>query len=72
MTWQPIETAPRDGTPILVWPVKGADGIIPYVVLPFTHTNAGVVFVTWIEAAGEVWATFNDVTHWMPLPEPPK
>ena len=68
--WLPIETAPRDGTPILAWPIKGSDGFIPYVVVAFDLENCGKVFETWVEAAGEEWATYYP-THWRQLPAPP-
>ena len=69
--WKPIETAPRDGTPIFVWPVNSEIGKIPYVVVAYEHFNGEKLFTTWIEASGEMWATFGDVTHWQPLPAPP-
>ena len=68
--WQPIETAPKDGTPILAWPCgDGWGGKFPYVVqwVPPNEHHDGL----WREAAGEQYDDF-DPTHWMPLPEPPK
>lgn len=56
--WQPIENAPRDGTPILA-----ADkGRYAYVAewIPANRV--------WIGADGMYW----EPTHWMPLPGPPK
>lgn len=54
-TWQPIETAPRDGTPILC-----RDNYeIAYVVEWFRDG--------WIGADNRYWAP----THWQPLPAPP-
>jgi len=69
MIWQPIETAPKDGTVIIVY------GKFPYKV------NVQTVFYQtaawesdefkagWTNASSS-WLA--DVTHWMPLPEPPK
>jgi hypothetical protein len=55
--WQPIETAPRDGTKFLCWVPRG-----PY---------EGISINRWKE--GYWWCTSraNPPTHWMPLPEPP-
>lgn len=58
MEWQPIETAPRDGRPILASDI----GPYAYVVEWFKANKA------WIGADGMYWSP----THWMPLPEPPK
>ena len=72
--WQPIETAPKDGTEILLlkeirW-VNGdsKDGRIGngYWIAPY-----------WFEQKTEIWRSRIDTwidapTHWMPLPEPPK
>lgn len=63
MKWQPIETAPRDGTRILCWCGE-------YVDICFMQDKYEV---------GEVWMTDNCVdfggyempSHWMPLPEAP-
>jgi hypothetical protein len=85
MDWQPIETAPRDGTIIDVWlrraiKKRGFD------------RGTRRTCVTWVRLAdgAEGWAAFDVeddcyqfieqdfagilevVTHWMPLPPPPE
>ena len=69
--WQPIETAPRDGTPVLGYrDIDGIMGMVKWIqsatygewagswdlVLPSTHSEI------------DMWWP----THWMPLPEPPQ
>lgn len=70
--WQPIETAPKDGTEILL-------------IDKYCFNDAAVCH--W-DSIDEVWSfmddsydgdddtydtrIFCDPTHWMPLPEPPK
>jgi hypothetical protein len=63
MNWQKIETAPKDGTPILVYDKDWFDFMGHQIV------------VYWLEDFG--WRSGcdqcpDDPTHWMPLPEPPK
>jgi hypothetical protein len=56
--WQPIETAPKDGTLIIV---PGG--------LAYWRNDEG-----WHTVTGEDWPGKPirwEVTHWMPLPEPP-
>lgn len=71
MEWQRIETAPKDGTAILVCYANNYDtnGFLPVAVRwRAFHPNA----------AGK--EEFRDsrghkiiaITHWMPLPDPPK
>lgn len=67
MDWQPIETAPKDGTRVLI--ASGTD-----VVLAFFDNNAGM----WCENEYDnLWwgptdtARYDGPTHWMPLPAPP-
>ncbi len=55
MQWQPIETAPRDGTPLLVW-----DGDVP--IIAYWHRAA------WRYSPKGYTC---HPTHWMPLPPPP-
>jgi uncharacterized protein DUF551 len=66
--WQPIETAPIDGTDILVC---------------MTHNLSADEWETiqWVDyqIPGAYWPVFSNrvdipfpPTHWMPLPEPPK
>lgn len=59
--WMPIETAPRDGTKVLLWPgyLMGGD--------PMTGWWARLAR-KWV-AAGEPFD--SQPTHWRPLPTPP-
>lgn len=63
--WQPIETAPRDGTPFLAW-------------CPNLHATGGVLIYLWLVGPKQfvtvpgAWADRGGkITHWMPLPAPP-
>ena len=70
--WQPIETAPKDGTSILVFgkpsEVKGA--------IIFRKLGAFTAYFDACDDAfclsGATWmGPFINPTHWMPLPTPP-
>ena len=54
--WQPIESAPKDGTEILLY---------PYAVCKW-DTEDGAFF----RDDSDIWP--QHPTHWMPLPKPPK
>lgn len=60
--WQPIETAPKDGTRVLLHS-------------PDTHTYTGIA-ASWciIDERWEEWDSNHPClpTHWIPLPAPPK
>lgn len=65
--WQPIETAPKDGTLVLAWCVHpfrryGGEGYEGPVIAHWTNHNDGGW--TWYGLTGQF-------THWMPLPQPP-
>jgi hypothetical protein len=74
--WQPIETAPQDGEPILIW--KPAERMVgEYMMAAYWHDDAdGFVPVGGIYKQGyrsSVTGTDQGYpTHWMPLPAPPK
>lgn len=62
MAWQPIETAPKDGTRVLLWARAES-------------TNYGYACVIGFHARGEWWTgpvRALDAMHWMPLPEVPE
>jgi hypothetical protein len=75
VSWQPIETAPKDGAEILLCKATDADG-----------KPMGKAFGLFVQRAAwcgdEGWVVycslpsephlFFEPTHWMPLPEPPK
>jgi len=73
--WQPIETAPKDGTIVnCLWPGYGNAGQL--------HEGYCVYKRDWYSLGGrelELWwtganfknPTAKDPTHWMPLPAPP-
>ena len=62
--WQPIETAPKGGT---------------YILLFGMHTRSALSVMIVARWDGDTWQSSDDgygayiePTHWMPLPEPPK
>jgi hypothetical protein len=58
MTWQPIKTAPKDATEILLW--CSDEGTIR------------MGWFTSLKWVGGYMAKECDPTHWMPLPLPPQ
>jgi hypothetical protein len=74
MEWKPIETAPKDGSTILVWG--------KYMIHPSPaewNMNRKEWRAVWdgsrvIESQGDTWIDYAEpsgVSHWMPLPKPP-
>ena len=63
--WQPIETAPKDGTKIIAFDHHAGVVIVRWR-MRWPETGC-----EWIEATGEEYENYRP-THWMPLPEPPK
>jgi hypothetical protein len=62
MNWQPIETAPKDGTWVLgYFPMLG--------VSQMKWFSYGSYTEHWMRFGG--WTPVDNPTHWMPLPEPP-
>jgi hypothetical protein len=65
--WQPMETAPQDGTMILLFPSS-----------EWTEDTDGDYEVTYWDADLGGWYQhqhpddYDGPTHWMPLPAPPK
>ena len=69
--WQPIETAPRDGTEVLVCRVYEDLCRVEYAVAHNYGDGNG-----WRDMGDLGWAGMtgdddNQPTHWMPLPAPP-
>lgn len=62
--WQPIETAPKDGTKFLAYPVFGKPCEVHIV------WWEKLVRVSGWRAMFGVWSP-REPTHWMPLPAPP-
>lgn len=64
MTWQPIDSAPKDGAPIIGW-CRRAYCAEPRVMVS-VHRGGGRM--RWASIPGN-WDCIP--THWMPLPKPP-
>ena len=84
--WQPIETAPKDGTEIFIfrvgWPWAPVAKWVEYPGNPVLDDNNeeccmyGWLFDEWFTPGNEDgWLGWSDdemPTYWMPLPEPPQ
>lgn len=80
--WQPIDTVPRDGTPVLALAAAGGSASFDcrqaVCVFAFElyhqdgkpeHAMCFFKHDEWGDPQKDMWIT---CTHWMPLPEPPK
>lgn len=76
--WQPIETAPKDGSDIIAFfPAEnkhGIDNFHPQVIAVVSFQERG-----WWEISNvSGWEMETEIdshegpTHWMPMPEPPR
>lgn len=61
MEWQPIETAPKDGTVILAYVSGGHHALVAW-----NDDWEDWLHLPWHESMPAV------ITHWMPLPAPPQ
>lgn len=69
--WRPIETAPRDGTRLLLW---NGDHVLGWFETAIEFTTRVNDWVSGLASAAGYDAGFDrvhGVTHWMPLPDPP-
>ena len=69
MKWQPIETAPKDGTWFLGYTPRKIHG-------RKTSENGSIIsYRYWSDGSPPYWFSnmngWPQPTHWMPLPEPP-
>ena len=82
MEWQTIDTAPKDGTEVLACAIKYPDEI-SIVAFRRYEVSYGRYAADWvgmcdgvpaIKDEGDTYTNYHlpFVTHWMPLPEPPK
>lgn len=81
MSWQPIETAPknpegeRDGPPILLWNEYNHQIVHGFWT---THICNGMIRTGWAIWQGYEATSIYPIkpytgpTHWMPIPEPPE
>ena len=67
--WQPIETAPQDGTMVLYWAAHNRSGC--FVGNQPPRCRAGLWHLILDEWAGTSDSRAYEATHWKPLPAPP-
>jgi len=84
MTWQTIDSAPKDGTWVLVSPGENqlvTIGSFTGVTGEQLINRQWVKFSGWVDIEKDCWMSYGDCcsehyniwpTHWQPLPEAPK
>ena len=75
MEWQPIETAPKDGTEVLLFDTAFKKVVIGWYGVDYNNSNNNEK--EWLYGEGDDYScgyyyTPCDPTHWMPLPDAPK
>ena len=73
MEWQPIETAPKDGTPVLVLFAKDPNDADDedWILVVEWHDMGSELAFPWRAPDGGTGYNPERATHWMPLPNPP-
>lgn len=76
MEWQPIESAPKDGTPVLICRPNASRKKVCEAVWATPWDGAPDDQCYWMTPHGVAGRGYTilptSVTHWMPLPPPPK
>jgi len=67
MEWKPIESAPKDGTTVLV----GAYGVLGWRCRSAKMANNSYYEKRWYSGQKTNHPLGYEPTHWMPLPNPP-
>jgi Protein of unknown function (DUF551) len=75
MTWQPIDTAPKDGSRVLLWVPDEAGSSYTTQIGTWTFYSATSDDFLWVYDGHSDglrrYCMAHPPTHWMPLPEPP-
>lgn len=66
MTWQPIESAPKDGKPFLAYRAGSYPAIARWRDGRVRTLQEEIALLEHLR-----WIQHSDLTHWMPLPDPP-
>jgi hypothetical protein len=75
--WQPIESAPLDGSTVLVYgewcgEINGRTGRFGTFPARWDDGSSDYCGDGWLQVDGtDAYAAWVKATHWMPLPEPP-
>lgn len=84
MTWQPIETAPKDGSPILLYGTYQWEDYKNYqeggIFVGYLYSSKSSEYYEEQDDVEEYWRLVNanpyidkaQPSHWMPLPEVPE
>jgi len=66
--WQPIDTAPKDGTHFLVWEPDAA----PNIAVAYYVSLEGMTFFAYADdVLSDAMPDGPEATHWQPLLQPP-
>ena len=69
--WKLIETAPKDGTRVLVYGEEVVMALVWDVYYPSHKAQQGTEEFGWVTFPGQIGVDMSEVSHWQPLPEPP-
>ena len=70
--WQPIETAPKDGTEILLkFHCDGPRSSASVSAVAITFASYGLINHGFWKSRPNHWISPDMPTHWMPIPKPP-
>lgn len=76
-TWQPIVTAPHDGTPLLVFgrfagEINGPSTTPEIGIAAFSNGKSDFPGYDWLASGGDAYAVWWNPSHWQLLPAAPE